>query len=153
MLFSIIGTIVLIIGFFIIEISDCRTRPISFIGIGFILAIIFFSITFFFVRVSLDEVEWKTIENYEITYKPDFDNSNVFAEFDNNELKIFKKEDDSINELFNYKILKKNGIAFYKKYEKFKEGNFFIWSKKETKIEIIIPINILKEWSEKECKK
>lgn len=152
MIFTIICVVVWVIGFIILEIKsiDCNGGEGTFLMAALLGGVLIFSIMFCNMKPNLEKVKWELAENYEITYKPDFDNSPVFVEFEAGELKLYKKNDGNINEVSNFDIISEGEIASYKSYKKEVKGNFFLWDNKKTKKEILIPIDLIKEWKEQE---
>ena len=145
MIFTIIIVIAWIVLFLILEIIVGGGGEFIFIGLGLIGGFVICIIMASAMKVSLDKVEWKIIESYEITYKPDFDNSPIFSTFEGGKLKIYIKNNDDIKEVLDF-VITDGEVASYKLYKKYGKGNFFFWENEEIKEEISIPIDVMKKW-------
>ena len=103
-----------------------------------------------FSRDDIHKQDWKVVEQYEITYKANFDKSPVFIEFIGNDLTIFIKDSqDNISPIKDFKIVFKGEIAEYIKKTRKTEETFFKWGNEQIVVEVTIPIKLLEKWVEK----
>jgi hypothetical protein len=116
---------------------------------GFVAIIVLISM-FTFSRDDIKKEDWKIIEQYEITYKANFEKSPVFVEFIGNNLTVFVKDsNDNITPIKDFKIVSKGEVAEYIKKTRKTEETFSKWGNIQTEVEVVIPIKILEKWMEK----
>jgi hypothetical protein len=149
-----IGIIISVAAIFVDVLSSIYDELDSVPGVitffGALVALLVFIILFAFCRDDITKQDWKITEQYEITYKANFDKSPVFIEFLGNDLTVFIKDNqDNISPIKDFKIVSKGEIAEYIRKERKTEETFFKWADEQRVTEITIPIKLIEKWMEK----